>query len=136
MDHIYVLGYLSQIIEGKLYIEDPTGSLPLDLAKVEIHDGLFCEGCFVLIEGKYDDGIIKVKHLRMPPPESGESSRAYFGSINTWGGPGYSLLKESQRLSEIEHANTNATIVFLSDCWLDDDIVTISIQSFEFNFTQ
>lgn len=44
----------------------------------------------------------------------------YFGSLNTWGGRSKTILKSSNRLLEIERANTDATIVFLADCWLDD----------------
>lgn len=58
--------------------------------------------------------------LGFPPPEMAESSRSYFGTANTWGGISKTLLKQSPRLMQIERSNTDATLVFVSDCWLDN----------------
>lgn len=54
-----VLGLLTQLTEGKFYIEDPTGSVLLDLSAAKFHSGFFCEGCFVLAEGSFDEGVFK-----------------------------------------------------------------------------
>lgn len=118
-----MLGLLTQLTEGKFYIEDPTGAVPLDLSNTRYHSGFFCEGCFVLAEGKYQDGVLQVAGLGFPPPEPAQSSRAFFGTQNSWGGDSKNLLKYSQRLLEIERANTEATIVFLSDVRLDNPLV-------------
>lgn len=120
---VVVLGLLAQLNENKFFIEDPTGVVPLDLSAVQYHSGFFCEGSFVLIEGSFIDGTLKVNGLGFPPPEAATSSRAYFGSLNTWGGKSATLLKSSPHLTDIERTNTDATIVFLSDCWLDDRTV-------------
>lgn len=120
---VVVLGMLAQLTENKFYIEDPTGCVPLDLNIAQYHSGFFCEGSFVLVEGTYTDGTLVVSGLGFPPPEAANSSRAYFGSLNTWGGKSSTLLKSSSRLLEIERTNTDATIVFLADCWLDDRTV-------------
>lgn len=120
---VVVLGLLAQLTESKFFIEDPTGCVPLDLGNVQYHSGFFCEGSFVLVEGTYTDGTLMVNGLGFPPPEAAISSRAYFGSLNTWGGKSSALLKNSTRLLELERANTDATIVFLADCWLDDRTV-------------
>lgn len=125
MDEVVVLGLLTQLTEGKFYIEDPTGIVPLDMSNAQFHSGLFCEGCFVLVEGGYEDLTLKVAGLGFPPPEAAGSSRAYYGTLNTWGGASKTLLKHSTRLMEIERLNTEATIVFLSDCWLDHPTVCI-----------
>jgi DNA polymerase epsilon subunit 2 len=117
---VVVLGYLTQLTEGKFHIEDPTGTVELDLSKAKFHSGLFCEGCFVLADGQYVDGVLRVNGIGFPPPESASNSRAYFGTANTWGGPSKTLLKYSPRLAEIEKANVSDTIAFLSDCWLDN----------------
>ena len=124
INEIVVLGLLTQLKEGKYYIEDPTGAIALNLQKnTKFHSGLFCEGCFVLVEGSFADQTIKVASLGFPPPELAISSRAYFGTLNTWGGKSKTLLKLSSRLMEAERLNTQATIVFLSDCWLDHPLV-------------
>lgn len=74
----------------------------------------------MLVEGAYNDEILKVSGLGFPPPEMADSSRSYFGTANTWGGNSKTLLKQSQRLLKIERTNTDATLVFISDCWLDN----------------
>lgn len=126
---LVVLGLLSQLTENNFFIEDPTGSVPVDLSKVQYHSGFFCEGSYVLIEGNYADGVLKALGIGFPPVEAAASSRAYFGSLNTWGGPSSTLLKNSAGLMAIERDNTEATIVFLADCWLDDPIVFEKLQT-------
>lgn len=116
---IVVLGLLSQLSEGKYFIEDPTGAVQLDIKEASFHSGLFCEGCFALAEGTYSDNILKVSGLGFPPPELATSSRAYFGTANTWGGTSKVLLKYSKKLKEIEMKNENDGIIFVSECWLD-----------------
>lgn len=83
----------------------------------------------MLIEGDFVDGVLKTSGMGFPPLEEAVSSRAYFGSLNTWGGRSKVLLKNSTRLLEIEKANTDATIVFLADCWLDDPTVVQKLQT-------
>lgn len=61
--------------------------------------------------------------LGFPPAEPATSSRAFFGTQNSWGGESIKLLKYSTRLQELERTNTEATIVFLSDVRLDLPIV-------------
>lgn len=129
INEVVVLGLLAQLKENKFFIEDPTGSVPVDLSTVQYHSGFFCEGCFVLIEGTFLDGVLKASGMGFPPIEPASSSRAYFGTLNTWGGRSKVLLKNSPRLLEIERANTDATIVFLADCWLDDPIVIQKLQT-------
>lgn len=129
VSEVVVLGLLAQLKENKFFIEDPTGSVPIDLSNVQYHSGFFCEGCFVLIEGSYFDGVLKASGMGFPPIESASSSRAYFGSSNTWGGRSKILLKNSNRLLEYERGNVDATIVFLADCWLDDPQVVQKLQT-------
>ncbi|XP_068149363.1 DNA polymerase epsilon subunit 2 [Drosophila tropicalis] len=123
MKEAVVLGLLTQLKEGKFYVEDPTGCVQLDLSGARFHAGFFCEGCFVLAEGKYSNGVLKVDGLGFPPAEAATSSRAFFGTANSWGGESGKLLKYSPRLQELERTNTETTIVFLSDVRLDLPIV-------------
>lgn len=124
VQEVVMLGLLSKFKEGKFYLEDPTGAIPIDLSEARFHSGLYTEGAFMLAEGMYNDGVLKVSGLGFPPPEAASSSQAYFGMLNYWGGPSQSLLKYSKRLLEFERLNVGGTIIFLSDCWLDDDSVT------------
>lgn len=63
MTDVVVLGLLTQIRERKLFVEDPTGIVELNLTNAQYHSGLFCEGSFVLVEGTYNDEILKVSGL-------------------------------------------------------------------------
>lgn len=114
-----VFGYLSQLQEGKYFLEDPTGILPLDLSSAIYHTGLFCENCLILAEGTFFDGVLQVQGLAMPPPESSKISRTYFGNTDTFGGLSDTSQKFSSRFLKIEKEHEEAMIVFLADIWLD-----------------
>lgn len=120
VEEVVMLGLLSKFKEGKFYLEDPSGAIPIDLSEAKFHSGLYTEGAFMLAEGTFNDGVLKVSGLGFPPLEAATSSRAYFGTLNYWGGPSKTLLKYSKRLLEFERLNFGGTIIFLSDCWLDD----------------
>lgn len=64
-----------------------------------------------------------VAGLGFPPAESASSSRAFFGTQNSWGGSSNKLQKYSHKLLQLEQSNTESTIVFLSDVRLDLPIV-------------
>lgn len=120
IDEVIVLGLLTQLTEGKFYLEDPTGSVILDMSETRYHSGLFTECGFVLAEGYYDDKTLHVMGLVLPPSESRVTSLPYFGSLNTFGGKSKSLLKNSRSLLKIEKDNQDGIIIFLSDVWLDN----------------
>lgn len=120
IDEVIVLGLLTQLTEGKFYLEDPTGSVPLDISQTRYHSGLFTESSFVLAEGYYDDKVLYVMGLVLPPSETREASLPYFGNINTFGGNSRTSLKNSRNLIKIEQENEDGIIVFLSDVWLDN----------------
>ncbi|XP_022081483.1 DNA polymerase epsilon subunit 2-like isoform X2 [Acanthaster planci] len=119
LGEIIVLGMLTQLKEGKFFLEDPTGAVQLDLSKAQFHTGLFTENCFVLAEGWYEDQVFHITAFGFPPPESAEATRAYFGSVNFFGGPSSTCAKSSAKLLDIEKDNEDAMFVFVSDIWLD-----------------
>ena len=59
LDNVIVLGMLTQIKHGKYSLEDPTGSVDLDMSEAKFHRGLYTENCFVLVEGNYDNPYYK-----------------------------------------------------------------------------
>ncbi|XP_068624144.1 DNA polymerase epsilon subunit 2 [Battus philenor] len=120
INEVIVLGLLTQLTEGKFYLEDPTGSVLLDMSQTRYHSGLFTENSFVLAEGHYDDKVLYVMGLVLPPSENRATSLPYFGSLNTFGGKSKTLLKNSQNLLKIEQDNEDGMIVFLSDVWFDN----------------
>ncbi|XP_053620479.1 DNA polymerase epsilon subunit 2 [Plodia interpunctella] len=129
IDEVIVMGLLTQLTEGKFYLEDPTGSVVLDMTQTRYHSGLFTENSFVLAEGYYEDKVLYVMGLVLPPSESRATSLPYFGSLNTFGGKSKSLLKNSQSLLKIEQENEDGMIIFLSDVWLDSPKVLAKLKT-------
>lgn len=119
LSQIIVLGMLSQIKEGKFYLEDPTGAVELDLSQSKYHTGIYTESCFVLAEGTYDDDIFHITAMGFPPAEPSKITRKQFGNMNFFGGPSPTCAKASTKLKNMEKDNTDAMFVFLSDVYLD-----------------
>ncbi|KAF6205325.1 hypothetical protein GE061_019495 [Apolygus lucorum] len=119
VENVVLLGLLTQLKEGKFYLEDPSGVVELDLSETTYHDGLFADCCFVLAEGSYQDEVFTVQAIGLPPRENTQVSRVYFGNANTFGGPSKETLRNSERLKKIEQKLTESMIVFIADCWLD-----------------
>jgi len=124
LDDVIVLGMVTQLSHGTYYLEDPSGVVQLDLTETKFHTGLYTENCFVLAEGWYDDNIFHVLALGFPPAEPSNTTRAYFGNVNFFGGPSETSLKTSTVLADMEVNNPDAMFVFLSDVWLDKVSVT------------
>lgn len=82
------------------------------------HNGIYTEGCFVLAEGQFEDGVFSVRALGLPPPESESLTRQYFGNINFFGGPNDVNCKSISNLKSIE-SSMETMFVVLSDVWLD-----------------
>ncbi|XP_052769617.1 DNA polymerase epsilon subunit 2-like [Mya arenaria] len=116
---VIVLGMLTQLKEGKWYLEDPTGVCQIDLTKAKFHTGLFTENCFVLAEGWYEDDMFHVNAFGFPPPEPAKTTRSFFGNVNFFGGPSSTSVKASSKLQQIEAENQDAMFIVLSDVWLD-----------------
>ena len=51
---------LSQIEEGKIFLEDVNARVELDLSECQSPNGLFTEGCVVLVEGEMVDDRLRV----------------------------------------------------------------------------
>ncbi|XP_048162163.1 DNA polymerase epsilon subunit 2 isoform X3 [Corvus hawaiiensis] len=116
---VIVLGMITQLKEGKFFLEDPTGVVQLDLSKAQFHSGLYTESCFVLAEGWYEDEVFHVNAFGFPPTEPSATTRAFYGNINFFGGPSSSSVKASAKLKQLEEENEDAMFVFVSDVWLD-----------------
>uniref|UniRef100_A0A8C6WA18 DNA polymerase epsilon subunit n=1 Tax=Nannospalax galili TaxID=1026970 RepID=A0A8C6WA18_NANGA len=114
---VIVLGMITQLKEGKFFLEDPTGTVQLDLSK--FHSGLYTEACFVLAEGWFEDQVFHVNAFGFPPTEPSSTTRAYYGNINFFGGPSHISVKTSAKLKQMEDENKDAMFVFVSDVWLD-----------------
>ncbi|CAO3683724.1 unnamed protein product [Umbelopsis ramanniana] len=117
-EQFLLLGMLTQIEEGKVYLEDNDAHVELDLSRCKSTVGLFTDNCFILVEGVYgDDHIFHVDELGLPPPESRTKTTSVFGHIDFLGLPPLNI-EESVLLRE-EKMNTNISFVIISDLWLD-----------------
>ncbi|XP_043088331.1 DNA polymerase epsilon subunit 2 [Puntigrus tetrazona] len=126
---VIVLGMITQLKEGKFYLEDPSGSVQLNMAKAQFHSGLYTESCFVLAEGWYEDSVFHVNAFGFPPTEPSSFTRAYYGDINFFGGPSSNAVKASAKLKQLEEENEDAMFVMVSDVWLDSVEVLEKIQA-------
>lgn len=78
---------LSQIKEGKIYLEDMDDRIELDLTETKISSGFFTETSFVLALGTIvENDVFKVKELAHPPSESLDVNRTIHRSVNFFGG--------------------------------------------------
>ena len=119
-DKVIVLGIITHLKESKVHLEDPTGTVELDLSECTFHTGLFVENSLVLAEGVYEDKIFHVSAVGFPPPEAASSTRNYFGNVNFFGGPSPVCAKSSEKLQAMQAQNEDTMFVFLSDLFLDD----------------
>ncbi|XP_069064801.1 DNA polymerase epsilon subunit 2 [Pleurodeles waltl] len=126
---VIVLGMLTQLKEGKYFLEDPTGAVQLDLSKAQFHSGLYTESCFVLAEGWYEDKMLHINAFGFPPTEPASTTRAYYGNINFFGGPSATSVKASVKLKQLEEENEDAMFVIASDMWFDNAEVLDKIRT-------
>ncbi|XP_063918780.1 DNA polymerase epsilon subunit 2-like [Zophobas morio] len=119
LNHTLILGSLLQVSEGKYYLEDPTGIVQLDLSHAVYYGGLFVENSFVLVNGHYEDRIIKVSTIILPPGEEYQNSRPLFNKLNYFGGQSLTPLKDSIKLKDHLQRNRGASLMFFSNVWLD-----------------
>nr|XP_020860447.1 DNA polymerase epsilon subunit 2 isoform X2 [Phascolarctos cinereus] len=116
---VIVLGMIIQMKEGKYFLEDPTGTVQLNLSKAQFHSGLYTESCFVLAEGWFEDQVFHVNAFGFPPIEPSSTTRAYYGNVNFFGGPTSTSVKASAKLKQLEEENEDTMFVLVSDVWLD-----------------
>ncbi len=76
----FVLGALSQLEDGRFWLEDTTGSVAVDLSHAATSAGLFTENCVVVAEGELRrDGVFEARALGFPPCEARRESRDALG---------------------------------------------------------
>lgn len=83
----YVMGSLSQLEDGRFYLEDLTASIQVDLSTAATTAGLFTENCIVVAEGTLNHhGVFEVSALGFPPAEKREETRAVTVGLDFFGG--------------------------------------------------
>uniref|UniRef100_A0A6V2A035 DNA polymerase II subunit 2 n=1 Tax=Ditylum brightwellii TaxID=49249 RepID=A0A6V2A035_9STRA len=121
-----LLGMIVQVEEGRYYLEDHTGQVPMDLTQTEILTDCFLnENCIVLVEGEINDaGVLTVHRMGNPIIESRLDSLDAIGLQNSDIFSSISSLSELEKLreQEIEHGQ-DGMFVILSDVHLDNPAV-------------
>ncbi|KDQ20670.1 hypothetical protein BOTBODRAFT_26684 [Botryobasidium botryosum FD-172 SS1] len=117
-----VFGMLTRTPQGKLCLEDLDGQVELDISEITPSEGLYTEGCFVLIEGDYtDEDILSVIAIGHPPPERRVIARSIHGHIDFLG-KGATTIMEDEKYTALLRTHpdlTTAAFIVLSDLWLD-----------------
>jgi DNA polymerase epsilon subunit 2 len=127
-----IFGMLTQLVEGKWFIEDMATSVQLDISsEVKLVSGLFTEGCMVLADGVLTDGIFKVESLGFPPPEKRKVTLKAFPQLDCFGYDfqGRDKEKEKQQmLTTLFEERTADMMVILSDVHLDKPAVLAKLR--------
>ncbi|KAG0149090.1 hypothetical protein CROQUDRAFT_40505 [Cronartium quercuum f. sp. fusiforme G11] len=123
-----LFGMLSRMQDYSYCLEDLDGRVKLDLSNAASTlsftpaEGLFTEGCFVLMEGEYQsDETFKVLEIGHPPSEQRDVSRKLFAHVDFTGAGALSLHEEG-KLVKAESASDTQFIV-MSDFFLDNSSV-------------
>jgi DNA polymerase epsilon subunit 2 len=137
-----------KLFQGKYHLEDPSGTVELDLSAATFHTGLFTENCVVLIEGMmwshfcinthtrtntptYTGTYTSLKRISvtavgMPPIELAPISRQFIGTaLKPFGET--RVPPPSARLLNIERIHDETAFVFVSDVCLDAPNVSFVI---------
>ena len=83
----FVLGALSQLEDGRFWLEDTTGACAVDVSQAATSAGLFTENCVVVAEGSLRrDGVFEAQALGFPPVEPrGDSIQALGPHVDMFG---------------------------------------------------
>ncbi|KAK9814165.1 hypothetical protein WJX72_001491 [[Myrmecia] bisecta] len=115
----YVMGCISQLEDGRFFLEDLSASVPLDITEAATVDGFVTENCIVVAEGKLQhSGVFKVEALGFPPLEPRAESQAAAKGIDFFGGQALRG-EELVKALDWEMAHENDRIIIMSDVWLD-----------------
>ncbi|KIM29152.1 hypothetical protein M408DRAFT_328860 [Serendipita vermifera MAFF 305830] len=118
-----LFGMLTRSPEGRLCLEDLDGTVPLDISQTGPSEGLFTEGCFVLVEGDYNDedtlAVIAIGH---PPSERRAVARSIYGHIDFLGKGATTVLEDEKWTKQVQRPeNADLAILFISDVRLDEN---------------
>ena len=115
-----IFGLLSQLKEGIYFLEDPEGSVQLDLSDANCSTGIYTENSFVILEGFVKpDGTFKVSSLCLPPGEPAEQTKKYYGHIDFLSNES-DFVEDTSLLQAMEEQLSETEIIFIMDFHLDD----------------
>ncbi|MCO5615087.1 hypothetical protein L7F22_069375 [Adiantum nelumboides] len=116
----WVMGVISQLEDGRFFLEDLTASIPVDLTQAKITTGLFVENTVIVAEGELQpNGTFQVLTCGFPPMETRAVSLTVTAGLDFFGG-GAIAAEQRLRLEKLERKAVNDMFVILSDIWLDN----------------
>jgi len=122
-----LFGRLTRMKDQSYCLEDLEGWVKLDLSIASAAEGLFTEGCLVLVEGEYQSNeTFKVLEIGHPPSEQRSATRKLFGNVD-FSGAGPLSLTEEARLKKREQTSDSQFIV-ISDFHLDNPGVLVNFE--------
>ena len=118
-----IFGLLCQLREGQYFLEDPEGSIQLDLSDAKCSTGIFTENSFVIVQGcVLSNGIFKVHSVGLPPGESALQTKKHYGNIDFL--PSKSAFTDDwDIIKAMEERMYDSEIVFFMDFFSDLKIV-------------
>ncbi|KAI9483679.1 MAG: DNA polymerase alpha/epsilon subunit B-domain-containing protein [Benjaminiella poitrasii] len=123
-----LLGMLTQLEEGKIHLEDEDAHIELVLDNSNYTYGLFTDGCFVIVEGKYgEDHKFHVTEINLPPAEPRDMTDALFSHVDFMGLP--KPLVDEKLLKIEEKKMEEVMFVVLSDVYLDQPKVMQALRT-------
>ncbi|KAG8902425.1 DNA-directed DNA polymerase epsilon, subunit B [Tulasnella sp. 403] len=114
-----LFGMLTHAPDGRLCLEDLEGRVVLDISETGPSEGLFTEGCFVLVEGDYtEEEVLQVIAIGHPPSERRDAARSVYGHIDFLG-KGATTVAEDEQFAEGMNRFSDLVFMCASDLWLD-----------------
>ncbi|GAB9463817.1 hypothetical protein Gpo141_00001264 [Globisporangium polare] len=113
-----VIGMLGQDERKRIYLEDLTSRIYVDLTNATYTNGLFTVNCVVLVEGEVIDDVLHVHSMGFPPPEPKAQSLDILSGIDPLGVE--VSAQQLEQIRELEAGDHHATFIVLSDVHLDD----------------
>eukprot|EP01083_Nonionella_stella_P040175 109185_1 len=112
-----IFGMLSEIEEGKCFIEDLSGNIEIDLSSAKRTSGMFTWSSFVLVTGELNEyGVFKVQELAFPIPDSRKKALSAFSNLD--------CCTEGKKDEVLEcESKADDSFVILSDVHLDNPMV-------------
>lgn len=131
----YIMGSLSQLEDGRFYLEDLTASIQVDLSAAATTAGLFTENCVVVAEGSLNHhGVFEVSALGFPPAETRGETLSVTVGVDFFGA-GALRPADRQRLEELQPQAASDMFIVLADVWLDKPEVVRGLKAILEGFT-
>ncbi|KAI8333436.1 DNA polymerase alpha/epsilon subunit B-domain-containing protein [Chlamydoabsidia padenii] len=113
-----IFGMMTQLDEGKIFLEDEDAHIELNLSDVAYGTGLFTDGAYVIVTGQYkEDQVFHAQRIEFPPAEPRIMTDTLFPHVDFTGLP--KIMVDETQLKIEETNNDKISFVIISDMFLD-----------------